>query len=41
LICYDCNNVEGKIRQVYGPPFPRLIQEYLDRGDAYRARLIA
>ncbi len=36
LICQDCNAIEGKIRTIYGPPFPRLIQEYLDRYEAHR-----
>ncbi len=36
-ICYECNNIEGKIRTIYGPPYPRLIQEYLDRYAAYAA----
>lgn len=39
IVCYDCNNIEGKIRQIYGPPFPKLIQEYLDRAATYQAAL--
>lgn len=39
LICSECNVLEGKIRVTYGPPYPRLIQEYLDRADVYRKSL--
>lgn len=41
LICQDCNTIEGKIRTVYGPPYPRLIQEYLDRYADHRRSLDA
>lgn len=36
-ICFGCNSIEGKIRTIYGPTFPRLIQEYLDRYAAFCA----